>query len=122
MNRTLNAFAGAALVGLMAVPALGVTQEWSNERVAEALQRRPLPPSPTCTVHKKASRFRDGGYDHIVRITNSCARDAECTVYADSNPNPSSILVRAATTQAVVVARHARSSYFIPTVSCVTRT
>ncbi len=119
---TLIALACAAMMGLMAAPAFGTVRGSPSDLPSMALQRRPLPPSPTCIVHKKASRVRDGGYDHIVRITNSCAGDAQCTVYADSNPNRSSVLVKAATTQAVVVARQAHSSYFIPTVSCVIRT
>jgi hypothetical protein len=108
----------------MSIPALGAANgSAKDDRAGLNLQtqRRPLPPSPTCIVHKKVSRFREGGYDHIVQITNGCAGDAECTVYADSNPNSTLVLIKAATTQSVVVARQARSGYFVPTVSCVIR-
>ncbi len=126
MNRTLDfrprAIACAALVGLMSVPAFGSRSATDDTHgVNLQTQRRPLPPSPTCIVHKKVSQFREGGYDHIVRITNGCAGDAECTVYSDSNPRSTLVMVKAATTQAVVLARQARSSYFVPTVSCVIR-
>jgi hypothetical protein len=126
MNRTLvvgrRTIACAALVGLMSFPAFGSSSaRVDTHGVNLQTQRRPLPPSPACIVHKKVSRFREGGYDHIVRITNGCAGDAECTVYSDSNPRSILVMVKAATTQAVVVASQARSSYFVPTVSCVMR-
>ena len=58
-------------------------------------------PMPVCIRVSSDSRYRNGGYDHIVAIDNRCERAASCEV--TTNVNPDTIRVRVGARSAVEV-------------------
>lgn len=78
----------------------------------------PPPAIPACVSVKTDSRYVPYGYNHIVTLTNGCARDATCTVSTDVNPEQRSVDVPSREAREVTTFMGSPSSTFTAKVSC----
>ena len=76
------------------------------------------PPAGDCIRSSSEARYRNGGYDHLVFITNACTPDARCKVTTDVNPAPIEVTVPGKSTVDVLTWRGSPASTFTPYVTC----
>ena len=69
-------------------------------------------------VHPEA-RYRGLGYNHIVHVEDVCARDAECDVSTDVNPQPAHVSVPGKGEVEVTTFIGSPARVFVPKVDCV---
>jgi len=81
----------------------------------------PAPSLPACVAVSTASRYVPYGYNHIVSVTNGCARDADCLVSTDVNPQQRAVAVAARQTAEVTTFMGSPSSTFTAKVTCKLR-
>lgn len=74
--------------------------------------------TPACVGVRTESRYVPYGYNHVVLLTNDCARDVRCTVATDVNPSPITVMVSPATTKEVLTFMCSPQPTFVATVSC----
>ena len=89
-----------------------------NARAADGGTRAPTPPVPACVAIKTASVYVPYGYNHVVTLTNGCAREARCVVASDVNPEQRSVDVPANESREVVTFMGSPSSTFVAKVDC----
>lgn len=77
--------------------------------------------APACVAIRTESRWVPYGYNHIVILTNGCARDATCSVSTDVNPEPTTVDVPRSATVEVLTFRASPASAFVPRVACALR-
>lgn len=46
------------------------------------------PSADQCTVAKPVARYVGLGYQHVVEVTNNCAKPVRCEVWTDVDPTP----------------------------------
>ncbi len=85
---------------------------------ASAPEVRTQTPHPACVAVSASAHYGAYGYDHVVTLKSSCARDAGCTVKTDVNPEPIAVRVAAGKTAQVVTFRGSPASTFRATVAC----
>lgn len=73
---------------------------------------------PACILVRTESRYVPYGYNHVVVLTNGCARDATCSAATDVNPVPIVVEVRSGATVEVVTFMGSPSSSFVARVNC----
>ncbi len=78
----------------------------------------PAPAIPACVAVKSDSRYVPYGYNHIVTLTNGCAREARCLVSTDVNPEQRSVDVASNQAVEVLTFMGSPSSTFTAKVSC----
>lgn len=78
----------------------------------------PAPAIPACVSVKTDSRYVPYGYNHVVTITNGCARESTCAVSTDVNPETRSVDVPASETREVTTFMGSPSATFTAKVSC----
>ena len=105
----------AGLLALAASVALSM-HVVPNAHAADA--GAPAPALPACVAIKTASRYVPYGYNHVVIVTNGCARAATCQVSTDVNPEPRSVDVPASQTVEVTTFMGSPSSTFTAKVTC----
>ena len=79
---------------------------------------KPPPAIPACVAVKSDSRYVPYGYNHIVTLTNGCAREARCLVSTDVNPEQRSVDVPSSQAVEVLTFMGSPSSAFTAKVSC----
>ncbi len=95
---------------------LALASAMPSARAADA--GAPAPALPACVGVKTASRYVPYGYNHVVSITNGCARDATCLVSSDVNPDQRSVDVPTRQTVEVTTFMGSPSSTFTANVTC----
>ena len=78
------------------------------------------PPSaiPACVGIKTAAVYVPYGYNHVVTLTNGCARAAGCVVSTDVNPDQRPVDVPANESREVVTFMGSPSATFVAKVDC----
>jgi hypothetical protein len=79
------------------------------------------PALPACVSVKTDSRYVPYGYNHIVVLTNGCARAASCTVSTDVNPEARQVSVPAGQTIELTTFMGSPSATFTAKVGCTLR-
>jgi hypothetical protein len=80
--------------------------------------RAAAPPGPACLVVTSEARYGGYGYNHLVRIANSCEEAVLCTVSTDVNPAPEQVTVPPNEAREVVTFRGSPAREFVPLVRC----
>lgn len=80
--------------------------------------QEPAPPTPACIHTSTTARFRGYGYDHVVRIENTCAKAASCEVSTNSAPKPVHADVPAGGESEIVAFRGSPAREFTANVNC----
>ena len=106
-TRAFSSAIGALLLVLVAAP-----------RHAGAEDAGAAPPVPACIQVHSESRYVPFGYNHIVVLKSTCAKDATCTISTDVNPTPVTAEVAKGTTQEVVTWAGSPASTFNAKVAC----
>ena len=102
MRRSLALVLGACAVALVSAP-----------RASGA------PPEPAPCVSVRAEvRYGAAAYNHIVILTNACARPYTCIVTTDVNPQPMQAVVPPHAVTEVVTFLGSPARTFVPTVAC----
>lgn len=71
-----------------------------------------------CVAVYAHARYVAFGYDHVVALTNGCARDVTCDVSTDVNPSTVAVDVAVGATAEVVTFKGSPSTTFAATVAC----
>ena len=76
-------------------------------------------PAPkACVVVKAEAPYRGSGYDHIVKLENSCDKPVKCRVSSDVNPEPVEVALAPKEKKEVLLWRGSPASTFKARVSC----
>jgi hypothetical protein len=112
----------ARLLSALAFTAIGIGVFGPSARAADAGAPSPPPSTvPACISVKTESRYVPYGYNHIVILTNGCARSASCTVSTDVTPEPRAATVPPGQTVEVTTFMGSPSSAFTAKVGCELR-
>lgn len=79
------------------------------------------PSSAACVAVKGEARSNGYGWKHVVVLTSSCAKIADCSVATDVNPKATKVEVAPKATVEVVTWFDSPSSAFVPNVQCTVR-
>ena len=74
--------------------------------------------SPACVRSSPEVRYGNAGYDHVVRLVNTCRATASCDVSTDVNPELIRVRVPSGSEQEVVTMRGSPARQFTPNVVC----
>lgn len=74
-----------------------------------------------CVAVKGEARSNGYGWKHVVVLTSSCAKTADCSVSTDVNPQVTKVEVAPKATVEVVTWFDSPSSAFVPKVQCTVR-
>jgi hypothetical protein len=72
-----------------------------------------------CVAIRAEVRYGAAGYNHIVVLTNACAKPQVCTVTTDVNPEPIKATVPPRSTTDVVTFMGSPARVFVPHAICV---
>ena len=80
----------------------------------------PPPPAPVklCVTTAGEARYRNYGYDHLVRITSSCDVPSECAVTTNVSPGAIKVTVPAGQTVEVLTFRGSPAATFTHQAVC----
>jgi hypothetical protein len=104
----------AALAALALATAAGVA-------LADTPPAPPAPPAPPvklCIASVGEARYRNYGYDHVVRLTNACDVQSECSVTTDVNPAAAKATVPGGQTVEVLTFRGSPAASFTHRAVC----
>ena len=73
---------------------------------------------PDCVNVSAHAPYGSAGYNHVVRIENTCEREVRCQVATNVNPEAVSAVVGAGATREVVTFLGSPAREFTPRVSC----
>jgi hypothetical protein len=93
----------------------------ASARATDAGAPRPPTAAPACIGIKTDSRYVPYGYNHVVILTNGCARAASCTVSTDVNPEPRSADLAAGQVADVTTFIGSPSATFTAKITCSLR-
>jgi hypothetical protein len=71
-----------------------------------------------CIKVSHEARYRGLGYNHVVIVSNVCARAADCRVSTDVNPEPQDVSVAGGSQVEVVTFLGSPARDFTPRVTC----
>jgi hypothetical protein len=74
-----------------------------------------------CVAYQTEAYFASVGYDHLVHLTNNCAKAATCTVTTNVNPDAASVSLAPGEKQTIVTWRGSPAREFTADVSCRAR-
>lgn len=77
--------------------------------------------SAACVAVKGEARSNGYGFKHVVVLTSSCAKIADCAVSTDVNPKVEKVEVAPKATVEVITWFDSPSSAFVPNVQCTVR-
>ena len=113
---------GRMFVTLALAPvAVALAGTFTPTRAADAGAAAPAPAIPACVAVKTDSRYVPYGYNHVVTLTNGCAREARCLVSTDVNPEQRSVDVPSSQAVEVLTFMGSPSSTFTAKVTCKLR-
>jgi hypothetical protein len=78
----------------------------------------PPPPAKVCVASIAEARYRNYGYDHLVRLTNSCDVPSECAVSTNVAPGAVKATVPAGQTVEVLTFRGSPAPTFTHQAVC----
>lgn len=78
----------------------------------------PPPPAKVCVASIAEARYRNYGYDHLVRLTNSCEVASECTVTTNVAPGAVKVAVPGGQTVEVLTFRGSPAATFTHQAVC----
>lgn len=73
---------------------------------------------PACVKLTGESRLAAYGFNHVVRVENACAQDADCLVATSVDPTPSALKVSARASAELVVRVGSPARVFTPIGTC----
>lgn len=73
---------------------------------------------PACVRLTGEARMGAYGYDHVVRVENACAQDAECLVGTSVDPTPAALKVGAHASAELIVRLGSPARVFTPIGTC----
>ncbi|MCC7541899.1 MAG: hypothetical protein IT379_37110 [Deltaproteobacteria bacterium] len=73
---------------------------------------------PACVRAAGEARYRVVGYDHLVRVENTCDRRARCEVWTDVNTTRVAVALAPTQSTEVVTFSESPARTFRPTVEC----
>jgi len=73
---------------------------------------------PACVRLAGEARMGAYGYDHVVRVENACAQDAECLVGTSVDPTPAALKVGAHASAELIVRLGSPARVFTPIGTC----
>ena len=75
-------------------------------------------PTAPCVHVRAEARYRNYGYDHVVRLLNRCGRRMSCDVATDVNPAATRVSIAANERRDVLTFRGSPAREFAPVVAC----
>ena len=75
----------------------------------------------SCVAHRGEARSNGYGYRHVVVLTSSCAKVADCDVSSDVNPTVQKVVIDPKAVVEVVTFFDSPASTFVPKVACTPR-
>jgi hypothetical protein len=75
-------------------------------------------PTAPCVHVRAEARYRNYGYDHVVRLLNRCERRMSCDVATDVNPTAIRVNIAANEQRDVLTFRGSPAREFAPVVAC----
>ncbi len=111
----------AAPLVLLPVGVAGAADESADARSMETADTAKVDagaPDTTCVHVWPEARMRAYGYDHIVHVQNTCAKDASCSVATDVNPDAVVVKVAKSTEVETVTWLGSPAREFTPRVKC----
>jgi hypothetical protein len=91
---------------------------------SEAHAAPPVAAAPAkldCVAYRTEAYFASVGFDHLVHLTNNCAKTAACTVTTNVNPDPASVSLAPGEKQTLVTWRGSPAREFTADVNCQAR-
>lgn len=73
---------------------------------------------PACVRAAGEARYRVVGYDHWVKVENTCERRAHCQVWTDVNPTRVEVRLAPTESTELITFRESPARVFRPTVEC----